>query len=169
LWDTAGQEYDRMRPTLYQGADGFLICCSASSKSSFENVFKKWIPEIEENKPPTPILLVVTKTDLWETEKNNDKVKLVQKIEIEEMFKDSNLKIAYTCSKNGVVNDCFETIIKMMVNQDNSKSKSKRNQYVNTLSCPVLPEPDKVPLIYPETNYFELDMKKLLNCEPKYR
>jgi hypothetical protein len=165
LWDTAGQEdYDRLRPLSYPGADGFLLCCSVASKSSFENVFDKWIPEIEHHCPFTPILLVVTKIDLWETEKNNDKVKLIQKGEIEEMFKNSNLKIAYTSAKIGVVGECFETIIRMMLDK-NEKNKFKGKQYVKPLSPPVLPEAGKAPWIYPETNYFELDMKKLLNSE----
>ncbi|KAI4963596.1 hypothetical protein ZWY2020_011319 [Hordeum vulgare] len=47
LWDTAGQEdYNRLRPLSYRGADVFLLAFSLISKASYENVTKKWIPEL---------------------------------------------------------------------------------------------------------------------------
>ncbi|KAK9948380.1 hypothetical protein M0R45_003960 [Rubus argutus] len=47
LWDTAGQEdYNRLRPL------------------SYENVSKKWIPELKHYAPGVPIILVGTKLDL---------------------------------------------------------------------------------------------------------
>ncbi|KAI8549474.1 hypothetical protein RHMOL_Rhmol06G0027300 [Rhododendron molle] len=42
LWDTAGQEdYNRLRPLSYRGADVFLLAFSLISKASYENVAKK--------------------------------------------------------------------------------------------------------------------------------
>ncbi|KOM31582.1 hypothetical protein LR48_Vigan01g113700 [Vigna angularis] len=42
LWDTAGQEdYNRLRPLSYRGADVFLLCYSLISKASYENISKK--------------------------------------------------------------------------------------------------------------------------------
>jgi len=68
LWDTAGSdEYDTLRPLSYPGTDVFLICFSLFSPSSFENVTKKWYPEIKENSPDTPIIIVGTKLDLRNT------------------------------------------------------------------------------------------------------
>jgi small GTP-binding protein len=44
LWDTAGQEdYNRLRPLSYRGADVFLLAFSLISKASYENVSKKAI------------------------------------------------------------------------------------------------------------------------------
>lgn len=66
LWDTAGSdEYNTLRPLSYPGTDVFVICFSIFSPTSFENVLKKWYPEITQHmdsKPP--ILLVGTKSDL---------------------------------------------------------------------------------------------------------
>ncbi|CAI0557515.1 unnamed protein product [Linum tenue] len=46
LWDTAGQEdYNRLRPLSYRGADVFLLAFSLISKASYENVAKKVRPE----------------------------------------------------------------------------------------------------------------------------
>ncbi|CAN1229665.1 Rac-like GTP-binding protein 7 [Linum grandiflorum] len=55
LWDTAGQEdYNRLRPLSYRGA----------GRASYENIHKKWIPELRHYAPNVPIVLVGTKLDL---------------------------------------------------------------------------------------------------------
>ncbi|URE17389.1 RHO [Musa troglodytarum] len=62
LWDTAGQEdYNRLRPLSYRGADVFLLAFSLISKASYENVAKKWISELRHYSPGVPIILVGTK------------------------------------------------------------------------------------------------------------
>nr|KJB29661.1 hypothetical protein B456_005G112500 [Gossypium raimondii] len=61
LWDTAGQEdYNRLRPLSYRGADVFILAFSLISKASYEN----WIPELNHYAPGVPIVLVGTKLDL---------------------------------------------------------------------------------------------------------
>ncbi|KAF9614367.1 hypothetical protein IFM89_018242 [Coptis chinensis] len=65
LWDTAGQEdYSRLRPLSYRGADIFVLAFSLLSRASYENVFKKWMPELHRFAPNVPIVLVGTKLDL---------------------------------------------------------------------------------------------------------
>ncbi|CAN1229679.1 Rac-like GTP-binding protein ARAC2 [Linum grandiflorum] len=64
LWDTAGQEdYNRLRPLSYRGADVFLLAFSLISRASYENIHKKWIPELRHYAPNVPIVLVGTKLD----------------------------------------------------------------------------------------------------------
>ncbi|THG02791.1 hypothetical protein TEA_017021 [Camellia sinensis var. sinensis] len=66
LWDTAGQEdYNRLRPLSYRGADVFILAFSLISKASYENVSKKWIPELKHYAPGVPIVLVGTKLDMY--------------------------------------------------------------------------------------------------------
>lgn len=65
LWDTAGQEdYSRLRPLSYRGADVFVLAFSLLSRPSYENVLKKWMPELRRFAPNVPIVLVGTKLDL---------------------------------------------------------------------------------------------------------
>ncbi|KAG7021470.1 Rac-like GTP-binding protein 3, partial [Cucurbita argyrosperma subsp. argyrosperma] len=96
LWDTAGQEdYNRLRPLSYRGADVFILAFSLVSRASYENVLKKvintsfflyyalsssclqvgisdglvldqWIPELQHYAPGVPVVLVGTKLDLRE-------------------------------------------------------------------------------------------------------
>ena len=65
LWDTAGQEdYDRLRPLSYPQTDVFLLCFAVSSPESFQNIHKKWYPEIQSHAANVPFVVVGTKTDL---------------------------------------------------------------------------------------------------------
>ncbi|KAK2160664.1 hypothetical protein LSH36_128g04017 [Paralvinella palmiformis] len=65
LWDTAGQEdYDRLRPLSYPETDVVLVCFSVDDRDSFENVYMKWVPEINHFCPGTPFILVANKSDL---------------------------------------------------------------------------------------------------------
>ncbi|KAK5811061.1 hypothetical protein PVK06_026380 [Gossypium arboreum] len=67
LWDTAGQEdYNRLRPLSYRGADVFILAFSLLSRPSYKNVTKKWLPELKHYAPAVPIVLVGTKLDLRE-------------------------------------------------------------------------------------------------------
>jgi len=69
LWDTAGQEdYDRLRPLSYPQTDVFLMCYSIIAPASFDNVTKKWYPEIKHHAENVPFILVGTKLDLRDDE-----------------------------------------------------------------------------------------------------
>ena len=68
LWDTAGQEdYDRLRPLSYPQTDLFLICFDIGSRTSFENVRARWVPELRHHQPDVPYCVVGTKRDLRDT------------------------------------------------------------------------------------------------------
>ncbi|TGZ64214.1 hypothetical protein CRM22_006494 [Opisthorchis felineus] len=65
LWDSAGQEnYDRLRTLSYPDTDVIILCFSIAYPDSFENVRDKWISEIKEFCPETPVILVGLKKDL---------------------------------------------------------------------------------------------------------
>ncbi|GAM23816.1 hypothetical protein SAMD00019534_069910 [Acytostelium subglobosum LB1] len=69
LWDTAGQEeYDRLRPLSYPGADVVLLCFSTISQGSYEAIRDRWAPEVNHYIPDVPLILVGTKIDLREAQ-----------------------------------------------------------------------------------------------------
>ncbi|KAH8834539.1 P-loop containing nucleoside triphosphate hydrolase protein [Flagelloscypha sp. PMI_526] len=76
----ATEDFDRLRPFSYNGADVFLVCFSLVDPDSFEAVANKWIPEIlQHTKMDKPIILVGTKLDLrndeWTLERLRQKRK----------------------------------------------------------------------------------------------
>jgi len=69
LWDTAGQEeYDRLRPLSYPGADVVLLCFSTVSQASYDAIRDKWAPEVNHYIHEVPHILVGTKIDLREAQ-----------------------------------------------------------------------------------------------------
>uniref|UniRef100_A0A667ZN25 Ras homolog family member U n=1 Tax=Myripristis murdjan TaxID=586833 RepID=A0A667ZN25_9TELE len=67
LCDTAGQDdLDRLRPLCYRNADVFLLCYSVVRPSSFRSLTTRWVPEIQQHCPGTPLVLVGTQLDLRE-------------------------------------------------------------------------------------------------------
>ena len=64
LFDTSGTEkYDSLRQVSYQHANVVLVCFNLLSKSSFKNVKSKWMKEVEQFCPGTPVVLVGTNKD----------------------------------------------------------------------------------------------------------
>ncbi|OHT13270.1 small GTP-binding protein [Tritrichomonas foetus] len=65
IWDTAGQdEYDRLRPLSYSGANAILLCFALDSKQSFLNLTERWIGEVKHYCKDAKIILIGTKLDL---------------------------------------------------------------------------------------------------------
>lgn len=52
-----------MRPLSYANSNVFVVCFSVGSRTSFENVRDKWVPELRKHAPSVPILLVGTQSD----------------------------------------------------------------------------------------------------------
>ncbi len=58
-WDTVGDsEYDRFRPLTFPGTDVMLLVYSVIDRQSFENVEKRWMPEILHYAPGVPCILI---------------------------------------------------------------------------------------------------------------
>jgi len=84
LWDTAGQEeYDKLRHLSYPETDIFVVCFSTVDPDSYANVTARWIRELKEHCPDTPVLLVGTKIDLRNDERVISDLKLQGKKELE--------------------------------------------------------------------------------------
>ena len=68
IWNTLGKdEFDRLRPLSYCGANVILLLFSLSSKSSFSNLDDYWIREAKFYCRDAKLLLIGTNLDLRET------------------------------------------------------------------------------------------------------
>jgi Rho family, other len=99
LWDTAGQEdFDRLRPLSYNDTDVVLVVFAVNARNSYLNVTDKvgrdtllyrisstpadpdsspqpqWYPEISHFCPTTPIILVLTKSDIRQSTKEKNQL-----------------------------------------------------------------------------------------------
>ncbi|ESO86200.1 hypothetical protein LOTGIDRAFT_129708 [Lottia gigantea] len=97
LIDTAGQEtYDRLRTLSYYDTDVFIVCFSLVDPDSFINVKTRWLPELKEFKPGTPLILVGTKQDLREQE--DDKSEYISYIKAKKLSRKVHADAYVECS-----------------------------------------------------------------------
>ncbi|KAF8412483.1 hypothetical protein HHK36_000448 [Tetracentron sinense] len=136
LWDTAGQEdYNRLRPLSYRGADVFLLAFSLISRPSFENIRKKkWVPELRHYAPSVPIVLVGTKLDLREDKQfyiNHPGACTISTEQGEELKKQIGALAYVECSSKTQQNvkAVFDAAIKVVLQPPKLK-KQKRRQKV---------------------------------------
>ncbi|CAD5178170.1 unnamed protein product [Musa acuminata subsp. malaccensis] len=136
LWDTAGQEdYNRLRPLSYRGADVFLLAFSLISKASYENVYKKWIPELRHYAPNVPIVLVGTKigADLREDRQfiidhpGTTPITIAQAKELKKMI---GAAVYIECSSKTQQNvkAVFDAAIKVVIYPPKPKKKSRKQR-----------------------------------------
>lgn len=66
IWDTSGDsQYDGLRRLAYPSGDVFVLCYSVDNRQSYENVTKKWLPELRKlGRPNAPLVVVGLKQDL---------------------------------------------------------------------------------------------------------
>lgn len=140
LWDTAGQEdYDRLRPLSYPGADVVLLCFSTVNRSSFDSVKEKWHPEVAHYVPEALTLLVGTKIDLREAgepdpaTKELDPVSKEEGAEMRKSIKASKyLEVSAKTRLN--LDDVFNTAVELVLEQrrqSEAPSSSPRNNHAS--------------------------------------
>ncbi|VDP10379.1 unnamed protein product [Soboliphyme baturini] len=57
------EDFDAIRPLCYPGTTVFLLCFSVVCPASFANLQRRWLPEITQNCPKVPLILVGTQCD----------------------------------------------------------------------------------------------------------
>jgi Ras-related C3 botulinum toxin substrate 1 len=134
LWDTAGQEdYNRLRPLSYRGADVFLLAFSLISKASYENISKKWIPELRHYAPSVPIILVGTKLDLRDDKQffaDHPGTSPISTLQGEELRKAIGAASYIECSSKTQQNvkAVFDAAIKVVLQPPKQMKKKKKKQ-----------------------------------------
>ncbi|KAM7276619.1 hypothetical protein ACFE04_018485 [Oxalis oulophora] len=135
LWDTAGQEdYNRLRPLSYRGADVFLLAFSLTSKASYENISKKWIPELRHYAPTVPIVLVGTKFDLRDDRQyfiDHPGATPISTAQGEELKKMIGASVYIECSSKTQQNvkAVFDAAIKVVLQPPKAKKKKRNSRH----------------------------------------
>ena len=133
LWDTRGEEeYDYSRPPQYPDTDVILMCFSIGSPKSFENISKRWVPEVRQYCPNVSIILIGNKKDLRNDENTKKELaKMKQEpVESKEGFLVCKKIKAYAyleCSaktREGV-REVFETALKAVLKSKKKGDKGK--------------------------------------------
>lgn len=57
-----------LRSHLYEGTDVFLVCFSVVRPESMESAEERWLPDIKQNYPDVPVVVIGTQTDLRENQ-----------------------------------------------------------------------------------------------------
>ncbi|KAI7747400.1 hypothetical protein M8C21_002321 [Ambrosia artemisiifolia] len=135
LWDTAGQEdYNRLRPLSYRGADVFVLAFSLVSRASFENILKRWIPELQHFAPGVPIVLAGTKLDLREDKRylaNHPGLVPVTTAQGEELCKQAGAAYYIECSSKTQQNvkAVFDAAVRVVIKPHQAlKEKLRKKQ-----------------------------------------
>ncbi|XP_022946787.1 rac-like GTP-binding protein ARAC7 isoform X2 [Cucurbita moschata] len=132
LWDTAGQEdYSRLRPLSYRGADVFVLAFSLISRASYENILKKWMPELRRFAPNVPIILVGTKLDLREDRRYANEqtgYDIITSSQGEELRKQIGASAYIECSSKTQQNvkAVFDTAIKVVLQPPRRREVPKK-------------------------------------------
>ena len=123
VWDTSGDELDRMRASFYHLANVFFVCYSIDLPNSFKDVKLKWISEISNHSPNISVILVATKSDLRSNKLTIEKLKKNKQIFVP--YKDG-VRLAkqigaakyLECSahEQNEVNEVFEKLIHSVLN-----------------------------------------------------
>ncbi|ELP85274.1 RAC GTPase, putative [Entamoeba invadens IP1] len=133
LWDTAGQEdYEQLRPLSYPNTDLFLLCFSVISRTSFNNITAKWLPEIRHYEPKCRVMLVGTKTDCRNDEAvlrklAEDNQKPLTTEDGERLAKEIKASCYMECSaltRSGL-NQVFDEALHTVLNQTQQAKKTK--------------------------------------------
>ncbi|CAL9132549.1 unnamed protein product [Musa textilis] len=134
LWDTAGQEdYSRLRPLSYRGADIFILAFSLISRASYENVLKKWMPELRRFAPKVPVILVGTKLDLCDDKAylaDHPAATAITSAQGEGLRKQIGAAAYIECSSKTQQNvkAVFDTAIKVVLQPSRRKEMAKKNK-----------------------------------------
>ena len=114
VWDTAGQErYRSITNAYYRGAEGILIVFDVTKKESFENI-QNWINEVTVYTGKEVVMVCLGN--------KNDLKKGIDKKEINEFQKNTNLEILNVSAKTGEgVEEAFKHIIELLIQKNMDK------------------------------------------------
>lgn len=128
LWDTSGQDdYDRLRPLSYNGADIFILCFAVNNINSYNNIKAKWFEEKKHHAPDVPFVLIGTKSDV-RTGSGSSSSSFVTKSMGEQMCKELGGMMYMECSAKTQqgLKQVFDEVIQIVLYNRNGKTVKKK-------------------------------------------
>ncbi|KAG7458710.1 hypothetical protein MATL_G00223580 [Megalops atlanticus] len=126
LWDTAGNDtFRQIRPMSYQQADIVLLCYSVANPTTYASVRHKWIREVREHLPQTPVLVVAMQTD--QREMGPRRGQCLSSADGKRLAQDIRAKGYLECSSlsNRGVQQVFECAVRTAVNQTRKRTRRR--------------------------------------------
>lgn len=121
-----GQEdYDRLRPLSYANSNVFVVCFSIGSRTSFENVRDKWVPELRKHAPNVPILLVGTQSDRRQGSSSTNLITESEARKLAKTIKASGYMECSAKSRDGVKGVFSEAVLIALDPVDRTKRNMK--------------------------------------------
>lgn len=165
IWDTGGCAiFNFIRPLAYIHADVFILCFDISNRESFCSVTERWLPELQNYQPNTPILLVGTKADLRdEDESFYDLVSICEAQNLAESL--GCLYKEVSAQTGDQVADAFESAVKLghaKRKEEGSLSQKRSNTISNSFDPTWIPPMKSPPIIRIEPSTYVNDFKKVL-------
>lgn len=141
LIEVAGRDdYKRLRQCAYHKVDAVIVCYSIANATTFNNIKRKWMPELKEHAQNVPCILVGTKKDLrddLEDSSHRSCERMVSTEQGKELARSIGAQSFHECSalyREGT-RDVFETVAKVALR----KSRRRRRTQDNSLSaCTIL-------------------------------
>jgi small GTP-binding protein len=137
LWDTAGQEdYDRLRPLSYPDTDVVLLCYAANNRESFEDLRRKWDPEVEHFCENVPKILVALKSDLRDQLPREERTRCISTEEGQEMaYKIGAARFLECSAKLRLGTDSvFEAAVTAIFERERKLAKRRRRQTIKRIA-----------------------------------
>lgn len=139
IYDTFGRsDYDRLRPLIYPQTDLMVFCFDVMSRSMFESMFDKYLPEVNHHIPGTPIVLLGLKADLRDDPSALAKlaehnVEIPTRKEIESRARKFNMQYFETSAKADPASvtstlAAFAAIVADHAHKAAKKKEAKKNQ-----------------------------------------
>lgn len=166
IWDTGGSGFfNFLRPLAYICADVFMLCFDLTNRDSFNNVTKRWLPELRKYQPQTPILIVGTKCDLLDEAESN--VCLIPSDEAKHVAEKVGCLYQETSALTGhQVADAFERAVQLGHTKRKAEAgQAKRSQIFKEGFDPTwIPPIRSPPEIKIEPSTYTSDFQKVLEC-----
>lgn len=167
IWDTGGCAFFNFaRPLAYICADVFMLCFDLTSRESFNSITKRWMPELRNYQPKTPVLIIGTKSDQRDEYESSGSGDFVSLEEAQNAAKDMGCLYQETSAKTGdLVPNVFEAAVQLGHTKRQEEAwQLQREKVINNGFDPTwIPSAKPPPELETEPSTYTHDLRKVLH------